>query len=642
MYYMTDYIGEEYKEWKNEDCIFLSASTGSGKTFFILRILLPFLNKENKRILYLVNRTILKEQIEVELNNLSYDEHVKSIKIMTYQTIEKLICDCEDDENKNDNYYGLRKVKKFTEYDCVVCDECHYFLTDSNYNTNTALSFRFIQENYFGKIRIFISSTINDIEDFIRKDNKKRFNHNGTFFYQLTPYPDYGNEKEMIEYRIPSERKYEYIEPHILQSHTDIIDMVNEEEGKWLIFVDSIDVGRELKRELQKEQDRWEAEKESERIKEKFKKRFKKELPENAMERLEKVSSEIAAEHMLKYEKKNNKIVMLSSDYRHHKDGEEEVTEIKQEERQSARILISTSVMDNGISLKDIELRNIILSADNEVEFIQMLGRKRMDGKQLKLYIYKLDKNHFIRRKRFVQKALEVAREYQQRFEEPLRIYPNSAVQHYYFSKIDWNELNEKEHKILKKQNIRLMRDIANQRVKFDYLSKIFNVYCGTLYLNLLAFSNLENLNTYYQRIIDKFDKEGEDAFVREQLHWLDKDAEADKIIEDSKMSRFEKARNRVIEKMMNLVDSEMSIKELTSYTDEMHDDLLIVLEYVDKNDSNYLKTREAIYKKGTPLSKYSMDFLREKCDIPFILVTENKKRILKHVQDDKDINNKK
>ena len=64
-------------------------------------------------------------------------------------------------------------MQYYENHDYVVCDECHYFLTDSNYNTSTGVSFRWIQEMFAHKIRIFMSATIDEIEDIINKNDKK-------------------------------------------------------------------------------------------------------------------------------------------------------------------------------------------------------------------------------------------------------------------------------------------------------------------------------------------------------------------------------------------------------------------------------------------------------------------------------------
>lgn len=56
--YIADSIGEGYKEWKSGQYIFIKAPTGSGKTYFILNELVDFAVANNRRVLYLVNRSI--------------------------------------------------------------------------------------------------------------------------------------------------------------------------------------------------------------------------------------------------------------------------------------------------------------------------------------------------------------------------------------------------------------------------------------------------------------------------------------------------------------------------------------------------------------------------------------------------------
>jgi superfamily II DNA or RNA helicase len=90
MKYISDAVGEEYKQWKPGDIVFLSSPTGSGKTTFVLKVLLPALASVNGKMLYLVNRSILKRQMEEELRDFPLEQQ-RCIKIELYQTIEKRI-----------------------------------------------------------------------------------------------------------------------------------------------------------------------------------------------------------------------------------------------------------------------------------------------------------------------------------------------------------------------------------------------------------------------------------------------------------------------------------------------------------------------------------------------------------------------
>ena len=80
--YISDIIGNAYKEWGREDTIFLTASTGAGKSQFILHDFLEWQiqqtkqnreRREHRNILYLVNRKILKKQIQKDLEGRESD-----------------------------------------------------------------------------------------------------------------------------------------------------------------------------------------------------------------------------------------------------------------------------------------------------------------------------------------------------------------------------------------------------------------------------------------------------------------------------------------------------------------------------------------------------------------------------------------
>ena len=76
--YITDLVGEDYKNWHG--IVVLDAGTNSGKTYFILKTLLPWAYEHRKRILILCNREALRSQIERDVNRLgsievSYEDY---------------------------------------------------------------------------------------------------------------------------------------------------------------------------------------------------------------------------------------------------------------------------------------------------------------------------------------------------------------------------------------------------------------------------------------------------------------------------------------------------------------------------------------------------------------------------------------
>ena len=104
MKWVSERIGEEYKVRGNLVAWFYCITpTGSGKTQFILKTLLPYFSKENKKILYLVNGRIpTKAQMEEDISN--PDEQRSNIVVELYQSIENKFCSVKPQQ---DGYRAL-------------------------------------------------------------------------------------------------------------------------------------------------------------------------------------------------------------------------------------------------------------------------------------------------------------------------------------------------------------------------------------------------------------------------------------------------------------------------------------------------------------------------------------------------------
>ena len=64
--------------------------------------------------------------------------------------------------------------------------------------------------------------------------------------------------------------------------------------------------------------------------------------------------------------------------------------QIAQEEKFSQKILITTEVLDNGVNIKDTNLRHIVIQDMEQTTFLQMLGRKRFlnEDETEKTFVY--------------------------------------------------------------------------------------------------------------------------------------------------------------------------------------------------------------------------------------------------------------
>lgn len=95
--FVTDLVGDGFKDWKVGDKIIISSPTGSGKSTFILRSLLPYAIEQGKHIVYICNRKILNNQFTVESRKqiesilettALTEDKVHSIHVTTYQHCE--------------------------------------------------------------------------------------------------------------------------------------------------------------------------------------------------------------------------------------------------------------------------------------------------------------------------------------------------------------------------------------------------------------------------------------------------------------------------------------------------------------------------------------------------------------------------
>ncbi|MGG1617266.1 DEAD/DEAH box helicase family protein [Paenibacillus sp. NRS-1782] len=172
---VSDVLTEHIHKWQRGDIITIEAGTGVGKSHFIKNELYPIAKKERARILFFLNRTRLNEQFREEIRR---DGKSDVITIILYQKYE----------------WELQKNSAIVkaDYKYIVCDEFHYFLTESRYNKNTEDSF-YAMINEKSKIRICMSATADAMIAFLKYKNIKHESYS-------IPH-DYSHIKEMIFYQ---------------------------------------------------------------------------------------------------------------------------------------------------------------------------------------------------------------------------------------------------------------------------------------------------------------------------------------------------------------------------------------------------------------------------------------------------------
>ena len=372
--YVSDIIEKDYlKNWSSKTPVFITAQTGKGKNFFIEERLIPDAIENGKFILILSNRIALSRQIKTRIAKIidALIPNSNLVKKLTKYSQEGLD-DC--------SIFGNVHILSYQKFNCiaskpkdplspvfsfVVIDECHFFLSDSAFNKTTYDTFYKIVSGFCNSIRIYMSATPNEVilpilqsEEYILKSIflQPGLNPPIKSFGKPIVYRDFGLQKHAA--RVYSLKKdYNYLQFHYLQAVNDtedktasyqpIIKLIKDQIAleshvssteKWIIFVANKMVGKDL---------------------------------------VKKIGSEYA--------------IFITSESKS-SNGSDHIAleEIVTKESFSKKILIATAVLDNGINLKDKNIKHIVISTFDNVSFLQMLGRVRHENNSsslLNLYI---------------------------------------------------------------------------------------------------------------------------------------------------------------------------------------------------------------------------------------------------------------
>lgn len=161
---------------------------------------------------------------------------------------------------------------------------------------------------------------------------------------------------------------------------------------------------------------------------------------------------------------------------------------IVEQERFEQQVLITTSVLDNGVNISDETLKNIAIFTDNRTSLIQMLGRKRCSKSEtVNLWVCDIPQSKAVKHYNDLQ--------YWYSWFELFDCCHNESDRHKLTNRI-WYSDNPK-------------------------LRKLFNLGKGRLYVNEMARFSIKRKLDFYRRIV-----EGEITFQNAVQQWLDKPVE--------------------------------------------------------------------------------------------------------------------
>lgn len=96
--------------------------------------MIPLMMERNQKFIMFVNRVSLLEQIRKEFDEFFYEkfptvQYSPPYEITTYQKLEV------------DTMHRQPVVSYLESFNYIICDEAHYFMTDSSFNPKTQFAF---------------------------------------------------------------------------------------------------------------------------------------------------------------------------------------------------------------------------------------------------------------------------------------------------------------------------------------------------------------------------------------------------------------------------------------------------------------------------------------------------------------------
>ena len=434
--YVENALKSEWDSWNQYSGVVISSQTGSGKTSFIVQNLATNIVDRGKRCLILNNRTALKGQIQLAIEEMK--KHHRS-------------------ENKWDQAVVNKTYQEFLHsyyerFDCIILDEFHFFMADSVFNKETDLILEKIFHSYQNTTNIFISATPEEsiymLCSYLSYKAPAYSQSNGystTSFYNKRQLPEgifktlsapidcnfnsfnlqkYKNNNGQTNeaynnggrsFQVPLKQttgKFEVLNPvekeriidytsriatvsalscHTLNSYFPSKDILIYEFARNYDYINS---------------NYFEYDKELEEI---IVNSFSSEKwlifvdSKNTGKKLEQVLNEREVETIYidsnsKPSNKDNSKVEEQITYDH----------IVKNHKFKQRVLITTAVIDSGVNIDDKDVKNIVIKCFDKTTFIQMLGRIRVqEHEKINLYIQALNKSQIIKKTNVVENYLQ-------------------------------------------------------------------------------------------------------------------------------------------------------------------------------------------------------------------------------------------
>lgn len=526
---ISEVEGYTYRDWKEGAIVTIDAQTGTGKTYAILNKILEDKVESYEELIYICNRVELRRAIQKDLlekykMEAKYFIGEKEYFDKNWIGNKSAIIDYEWLDNQQTiynvtvmSYHEIANARNWKIYmggNFNILEKYKYIVCDECQFFLTDASFN--QKTYMAFDEIFHARDIKSRLIMLSATIEEVESLIEEYTNMLILHGElFGVDNLVHKYQYSTGRDYSYVNVKYFKDINDIETLIKNSEEKWLVFVTSDKNGQELKNNLCESG----------------------------------VSSEFIKANEDNQEKKN--LTMFS--------------------KFSCQCLIATKCIDNGVNIKDVNVKNIVVMAYDKTTFIQELGRLRLnikDAHEINLYIRCCYKKTFST----MLKKCE-----------------------------DKQDLIDLYNEDINKFEVRFNNDYKNKKLPEDifYLNKK-----KEWTINKLGVARMELDRKHYQKMVDMMELD-EFAFIKEQLSWLgleDTFNEAnliEDVVEDSSVSGLESKLDELFGNVYLTKNDRTPIIEAIGLIDGNHSNikegrivyfnsLTSLNDYLEKSNSTY------------------------------------------------------
>lgn len=448
--WVSDALKDEISSWTHRDAVFISAQTGSGKNHFIAEYLIPYALEHRQQVFIFSNRSLLNIQQKKDiLRKLSFpniwsDEDLEnimtfgSVYIVTYQNALRFLY-----QYGYNAPIGVIPPNLSTGF--AIFDEAHFFLSDATFNAETEQIYQRLLYAFSGYVRIYMTATPEHILPLVSRyemDCKENERYTYCDLIYRTKFLE-GKSMKIYEFA----RDYSGYDVKFYNDISELYEKMSEanHNNKWLCFINDKDKQSAIKRDL----------------------KAKCSIEIDCFDRTKKGIGKLWGSLI-------NGILLHD-------------------------ILFTTIALDNGISINDSGLHNIVVDSVDQVSLLQMIGRKRRERDekiQLFIHVSSIDE---------VKKQLLSIRD-MQAFIIEYRSNPN------FFLQQRWSEFHSRYRNLFSiSQDQKL---VLNSFAEIE-LSYLFNFYSSLLFDMQESKNDIERREVYPRCVIKWLELE-------QDIQWVD------------------------------------------------------------------------------------------------------------------------